>query len=51
MNFVVMVAETAVITLYKNEMYQTIEKSFLSPKGQRRLHAAAAGTSTKKIHP
>ena len=41
--FIIFLIETAGRALWKNEMYQNMEKSFLSETGQRRLHAAVAG--------
>ena len=47
----VIVTETIGVALWKNEFYQKIEKSFLGPRGQRRLHAAAAGIVRKEDTP
>lgn len=42
LNYIGIVTETAGRTLWKNEMYQKMEKSLLGPRGRRRLHAVAA---------
>ena len=44
----VIVTETAGVALWRNEFYQKIEKSVLGPRGQRRLHATAAGIVRKE---
>ena len=40
LNYVGIVTETAGRSISKNEVYQKLEKSLLSPRGRRRLHAA-----------
>ena len=44
LNYIGILIETIGGALWKNESYQKMETSFLSPRGQRRLHAAVAGT-------
>ena len=47
----IIVTETVGAVVWKSEFYQIIERSFLGPRSQRRLHAAAAGTVRKEDTP
>ena len=40
LNFLGIVMETLAKAIWNNEVYQYFEKSILSPRGQRRFHAA-----------
>ena len=46
LNFLGIAVETLGKSLWKNEAYQKMEKSILSPRGSRRLHAAIASPLT-----